>query len=254
MRKLIPALLLVLITGVFAQADLCFLVDDNGSSSNVTLIAPHICDPMTEIFTYEIVTDNGDTGVYAADPAWWSDYRLVIWYAMGANANGRELTEAERAAADGFISNGGHLMVTGPDLVGAPNDPIMAQLIRSVGIGNGPTENSATITDENHFIADGPYGTYTGTFTLNGNSNHDHFIPSQAQGCIEIMVVDNSSYSKIMFCQTGQGSVTAWGGNCNQLDWWDIDELGNMARNWISESLTTTALEATTWGQIKADF
>jgi|GEM_PF-6579519 len=252
MKKLIPILLLTLVGGVFAAADLCFLVDDSGTSSNVSLIAPLLCDSMSESFTYEIATDNGDTGVHASDPAWWSNYRVVIWYAMGDNGNGRLLTEAERAAADDFITGGGWLMVVGADMVGSPNDPIMAELIRSIGIGDGPSENSATVTDESHFIVDGPYGTFTGSFGLNGNYGHDHLIPNGNEGCVEVMSIDNSTYSKLMFCSTGQGSVTAWNGNCNQVDWWDSADFANMARNWISEALATATVEETTWGQLKA--
>jgi len=254
MNKLMVLLVFGLFSVAFAQPTLCFLADDNGSPSNMYLVPSELCNSMTETFTYVTVTDNGDTGAYSSDPTWWAEQDVVIWYAMGSDGFGRLLTEPEFDAANDFIAGGGHLMVTGPDIIGDPDDIITANLIRSIAIGDGPSGTSATITNESSFIASGPYGTFAGSISLAGNSDHDHFIPNAAEGCSEVMSIDESSYSKVMFCDVGQGTVTSWGGNSNQLDWWDVDELKNMCRNWISFMVTGASLDRVTWGQIKSNY
>lgn len=250
-------LVVLLMAGLcLADADVAFVCDGDGtdSNSNFTVAAPAICDAMSESFTYEVVTDNGDTGIYTGDTAWWDDYDIVIWYASGVDDSGRETTAAEQTAADAFLNSGGWLMVTGYDVLGDPDDPIMADIVRSSSYGDDSSDDEeCEITDTSHFITNGPYGSFSGTYTLY-EDDHDDYEPDTSAGCVEVIaMINGAGYSKLIDCVVGSGHVTGWNGNDYSYDWEDDEDWANMLRNWISEALANTSnIEETTWGQIKA--
>ncbi|MCD4733211.1 hypothetical protein K8R78_03110, partial [bacterium] len=140
--------------------------------------------------------------------------------------------------------------VTGYDVLGSPDDSVMAELVRSSDYGDGPFQSGCTITDDTHFITNGPYGSFSGSCTAEHN-DHDHYVPDGTAGCVEVIAVD-STYSKVIDCVVGAGHITGWNGNRGCADWSPVD-WQNMLRNWISEALANTSnIEETTWGQIKA--
>lgn len=233
--------------------DVAFVCDDNGAPSGFNTIPQAICNPMTEDFSYIMYDDNRDEGLLTSNPYWWANYRIVIWYASGTIGFGRLLTVDELNAANDFIENGGWLMVTGYDLLGNPDDELMADLVRSSVFGCYYCPNMTfTITNPSHFIVDGPYGSFTGSLSFTENLI-DELIPDTSQGCTAVIDIDQTADYKVIDCAVGNGRITCWNGNETSSNWVDAD-CANMLRNWIAEGLATTALSNTTWGQIKASY
>jgi hypothetical protein len=244
-KKLLILLALPILA--LAQADVAFVCDDNGSSSDFPTIAGTICDAMDPAPSYEVVTGNGDSGTYTSDPDWWDDYSAVVWYASGSGGYGRNTTSGERDAANGFIDDGGWLLVTGYDVLGSPTDAIMAEIVRSATSGDGPFQSGVTIVDEEHFIVNGPYGIFTGGYSVT-QTDHDHYSPNTGVGCVEVIEMDSTSYSKVIDCEVGIGHVTGWNGNRSSDDWSNVADMTDMMRNWLDAATTepdTTPPEVT---------
>jgi len=251
-RKILFTILLLAAASL--AYDVTFVCDDGGGASSFNTIPQAICDPMSESFTYIMYNDNRDEGLLTSNPAWWANQRLVIWYASGTTGFGRLLTTAELNAANDFLANGGWLLVTGYDMLGNPDDPLMADLVRSTVYGCYHSSNDLTftITNPDHFLVDGPYGTFNGTLSFTENLA-DEMIPDSSQGCVEVIDIDQTYDSKVIDCAVGSGRITTWNGNETSTNWQDAD-CANMVRNWIAEGLAPAAIEETTWGQLKASF
>ncbi|MCK4592901.1 Ig-like domain-containing protein [bacterium] len=230
MKKLL--ILLALPVLALAQADVAFVCDDSGGSSDFPTIAPAIIDAMDPAPSYEVVTGNGDSGTYTSDPDWWDDYLAVVWYASGSGGYGRNTTTAERDAANGFIEAGGWLLVTGYDVLGSPTDTLMAEIVRSSTSGDGPFQSGVAITDEDHFIVNGPYGAFTGGYSVS-QTDHDRYTPNTGEGCVEVIEMDNTTNAKIIDCEVDDGHVTGWNGNRSTDDWSSYADMANMVRNWL---------------------
>ncbi len=235
--------------------NVAFICDDTGEHSAFNTLPQLICDPMVEDFTYVMYDDNGNTGNLTSNPAFWANFKMVVWYASGNTGFGRLLTTAEYNAANEFIDNGGWLLLTGPCLLGNPNDALMADLIRSSDYGcYGASCLTYTIIDDDHFIVDGPYGSFTGALSIIEFDILDEMIPNTSLGCTAVIDIDQTIDSKIIDCAVNSGRVTSWNGNESSIDWTSDPDCGNMLRNWIAEGLIVTAINRSTWGQIKSSF
>ncbi len=248
----IPVLLISIVS--FA-IDVAFICDDTGGYSAFNTLPQLICDPMVEDFTYIMYDDNGNTGDLTSNPAFWANYDIVIWYASGNIGGGRLLTTAEYNAANEFIDNGGWLLLTGYDLLGSPNDALMADLVRSsvYGCYHYSPGLSYTIIDPDHFIVDGPYGSFTGALSIT-ETFMDEMIPNTGLGCTAVISIDQTADYKVIDCAVNSGRVTSWNGNESSINWISDPDCANMLRNWIAEGLIVTAINRSTWGQIKASY
>ncbi len=251
--KAVIAFLVVSVStmGVCWAEDLLILTDDSGTYSYPDDIGD-LVDSMSPTPSYLVQTNNGDSGVYSSDEDFLSDFGAVFWYASGAGGYGRTTSTAELNACQSYIDSGGHMLVTGYDLIGSPDDPNMAQIINSATYGDGPFTTGMEIVEEGHFIVDGPYGTFTGSFYVS-QTDHDQLTPGT--DAVEVITITGSANSKCIctdYSESYGGTVVGWVGNRGDDDFISFSDLGDMFKNWLSYLTYPTSVQPTSLGQIKA--
>jgi hypothetical protein len=171
--------------------------------------------------TYDVVNNNwnGSQGIYTSDYSFLSNYGAVVWYASGYGS-GRNITQQEHDALEQFLQAGGRLLVTGYDTLGSPTDLLLADLVRSSSSGDGPFTYDYTITDGNHPITDGPYGSFPAGTTLTATYyDHDQAEADTGRGAITVAELSDG-HDKIMATElASDGIVVYWNGNDNVSDW-----------------------------------
>jgi hypothetical protein len=249
--KTISVLIMVLLSpSVVSATAFLILTDDDGVLSNIDEIGS-IVDSMTPSPSYTIVTDNG-YGTYSSDEAYLSGFNAVFWNAGGPDDGGRLTGTHEVEACNNYINGGGKMLITHFDLIGHPNDPIMAALINSPTYGDSPWSDEVEVKDTSHFITNGPYGSFDGIIYLN-ETDHDEFTPGS--GAIEVIeIYDQPPYSKLLYTARGSGSVTGWNGNGRNDDFINVPECTAMLKNWVHVASGVTGIESKSLGEIKAVF
>jgi hypothetical protein len=165
----------------------------------------------------------------------------VIFYGSGNDDCGREITAAEQDALEEYIQGGGNLIVTGYDVLGDPDDPLLADVVRSSTFGNEDGIASWTAVDTDHFILNGPFGDFRGeTITTPTDQNQDALTADTSEGAIALGELNGSVFDKIIFTDLPGpgGSVGMWNGNDYAYDWspsvQDGDKGLAMLRNWLA--------------------
>ncbi len=232
-----------------AAEQLLILCDDDGSESYSGDLTPFI-DAMSPAPTYLFQPDNGDTGTYSSNETYLNGFDAVYWYASGTLDSGRETTAAEVTACQAYINGGGHLFVTGYDLIGNPDDPNMADILNSATYGDGASGADMKVTNPGHFIVNGTYGVFTGQYTL---TEADHGDLSPDTGAVEVIHIVGTNYSKCIYSEIGSGSVTGYVGNDYNYDFTD-DGYEGMLQNWVDHVIFNVGIESASLGEIKAAF
>jgi hypothetical protein len=171
--------------------------------------------------TYDVVNDNwdGSQGIYTSDYGFLSNYGVVVWYASGYTI-GRLITQEEHDALELYLQAGGRLLVTGYDTLGSPTDTLLADLVRSSSSGDGPFTYDYTVTDGNHPITDGPYGSFAaGTALTAAHSDHDQAEADTGRGATTVAELAGGP-DKIIATELATGGIVVyWNGNRNVADW-----------------------------------
>lgn len=171
--------------------------------------------------TYDSITDNydGQEGYYTSDAGFLRYYDNVVWYASGLGT-GRQISEGEKTALNQFLNVGGNLLVTGLDTLGSPTDERLADVVRSDGSGDGPIAYGFAITDGDHVITNGPYGSFaTGSLLIAGHPDHDQAQVGPVWDGSSVASL-HSGYEKIMVTEVPSGRrVVYWNGNHGLADW-----------------------------------
>lgn len=203
------------------------VVGEVSTTGNVALISDQtelqaitsILDDMS--LNYEVLDNNWDgvQGIYSSDYDLLSDYDVVVWYASG-EGQGRLITQQEHDALELYLQAGGRLLVTGYDTLGSPTDPLMADLIRSSNEGDGPFVVDYSITNGNHPIADGPFGTFpAGTSFSAADFDHDQAEADAGRGAITVAELTGGR-DKIVATELASGGIVVyWNGNRDLDDW-----------------------------------
>ena len=147
-------------------------------------------------------------------------YDVVIFIASGKSGLGRLITQVEHDALEAYIEHrGGNLIVTGLDILGSPDDPLKANLVRSKSIGDGPYQVDWTAANVDHFVLKGPSGDFRGAHLQANHLDHDRLTADTARGAVSLGTLDGAGIDKIVFTQLPAGSVGCWNGNVNGIDW-----------------------------------
>jgi len=185
-------------------------------------------------------TDMGGSPVYTVNLDFMADFDVVIFYASADNNQGRQITTAEETALEAYIQGGGSLIVTGQDTLGSPDDPRLADVVRSSTYGDEMGIPSWTAASVNHFILNGPFGDYRGDTISPAPDDQDQLTPNAARGAVSLGSLDFSSFDKIVFTDVPApaGSVGMWNGN-EDADDWDATEPDGakglaILRNWLA--------------------
>jgi M6 family metalloprotease-like protein/uncharacterized repeat protein (TIGR01451 family) len=191
------------------------LISDQGELAALT----PILDEMG--LTYDVLNNNwnGSEGIYTSNSSLLSAYSVVVWYASGTGF-GRLTTQQEHDTLESYLQSGGRLLVTGYDTIGSPPDALLADLIRSNGSGDGPFTTDFVVTDGNHPITNGPFGSFpANTNLVAAHSDHDQAEADTTRGAVTIAeLVDG--HDKILATELpGDGIVVYWNGNRDASDW-----------------------------------
>lgn len=184
-------------------------------------------------------TDAADNPLRTVDVNFMAGFDAVIFYAFGSMGS-REITSGEQTALEAYIQGGGNLIVTGFDTLGNPDDPRLADVVRSSTVGDDARADEWIALDVDHFILNGPFGDFRGRIIANGDSDHDNVTADTARGAITLGLLNGDPYEKIIFTDVAApgGSVGMWNGNSDARDWdpasTDGDKGLAILRNWLA--------------------
>jgi hypothetical protein len=190
-----------------AQGSAVALVSDDGELG--TIIG--ILDDMNLAYDR---WDDEDTDLHLADPAFLAGYRVIVWY-----THDRQITQGEHDALEAWLQAGGRLLVTGYDSLGSPDDPLLADLVRSSQYGDY-TDGVAYQILLDHPVTNGRYGVYPpGTQLSVDETDHDDAVADTARNAEAVATVVGYPIDKIIATELGSGAVVYWNGNYNCHDW-----------------------------------
>lgn len=155
-------------------------------------------------------------------------YQIVIFY----NHN-RMIDASEQQALNDYIELGGVLVVTGFDSLGAPDDDLLAEVVRSTSVGDNMGENSFSVSDEFHPIMNGIFGQFSlgSTYSVS-QTDHDNAKADSAKSAQTVAEL-NDGFDKIISTELIMGGkVIYWNGNRNCADW-TSSQTENMFKNLI---------------------
>lgn len=210
---------------VGAQCDIALISDGAELDNPVFLTA------LTGMgITYTVFNDNdldvGGDVAYTDDPAFLAPWEIIIWYQSGYNGSGRAITQAEHDAVAAWLAAGGKLVVTGYDVIGSPDDPLMAALIRSSSFGDYTSGYYSDVVMA-HPITNGPYGNFVGQTNIEASyDDNDEAVADAGQGSETVLMVNYDladNIAKILVTEdpaTGM-VVIFWNGNYDLGDWDD---------------------------------
>ncbi len=150
-------------------------------------------------------------------------YDMVIFYKSAYDSYGRLLTLDEFDALDAYVRAGGNLLITGPQILVAPegDDDLTAELVGSKTIGDGVTVNFWISANDDYFMLNGPYDVRNLEIPLAGDTVHDNMTADEQANTYAIGFVGDTQYDKVLFrpLPVPGGSVGAWSGNYYGDDW-----------------------------------
>ena len=147
-------------------------------------------------------TDAGNNPVRTDDANFLADFDVVIFYGSGNNDFGREITADEASALEAYVEGGGNLIVTGFDILGSPEDPLLADVVRSSTYGDEANTPSWMAANVNHFILNGPFGDYRGEAITAGDDDHDALLADTSRGAVSLGSLDTVSYTHLRAHET----------------------------------------------------
>ena len=215
------------------------LISDNSELSAIT----EILDSMG--IDYDIYNDNA-VHLYTEDLSLLRDYSIVIF-----NEYDRLLTMSEHSALEAYLSYGGNLLVTGYDSLGHPDDPLLADLVRSSSYGDNTGEPDLYVIDAAHPIMNGPYGNFSVGYHVSGLfSDCDRVEADTSRNAITVAELADG-YDKIIATEE-IGKVVFWNG-VGPNDWTSNADCQSMFKNTIVwfmaqyEHELAVSLEAPFW-------
>ena len=228
---------LVLMLGAPSASALDVLIADDYFEGDLDFLATALTG---HAVTHVDNVDASHNPIHTDDASYMSQFDVVIFYASGDGDTGRLITAAEETALEAYIQGGGNLIVTGYDVLGDPDDPRLADVVRSSTYGDETDTPSWTAATLDHFILDGPFGDFRGQTITAGDDDHDALRADTSRGAVAMGSLDNSTYDKIVFTDLSDSgaSVGMWNGNADGDDWDPNEPDGAtglaILRNWLA--------------------
>lgn len=227
------------------------LIADDVFSSDADTSLDFLIDVLAEHdVTYMANTDDQGIPTLTNNLDYLLNFDAVIFYKAGIDNEGRLLTEAEYDALLTYVEAGGNLIVTGPHILGSPNDVLMADLVGSATLGDGVASDYYITADADSFILTGPFGDFADMeLDLAGLTNHDKLFADENLGAAPVAFIGGADYDKVIFTAFAVpgGSIGAWTGNNFGDDWYpDLADGQSGARilnNWLVDDDNDAVLD-----------
>jgi hypothetical protein len=207
-----------------AQA-LEILVADDLFSGKADESLAFLADNLTDHnVTYLQNTDDQNRPLLTNNLTYLRKYDVVIFYKSGFDNLGRLLTQDEYDALLSYVEGGGNLLVTGPNILVAPegDDHLAADLVASTTVGDGLAADFWITANEDNFLLNGPFGDVRNQeLLMAAQTNHDTMTADPDLGAFSVGFVGDTQYDKVIFSPlpVPGGSVLAWTGNYFGDDW-----------------------------------
>jgi thermitase len=140
------------------------------------------------------------------------------------------ITLAEQSALNEYLATGGNLLVTGYDSLGDPDDPRLADVVRSSSYGDNYGEPDLYVVNSNHPIMSGPHGQFPeGYYISNLYDDADAAEADTARGAVTIAELADGK-AKIIATDSLPGKVVYWNGE-GIFDWTMNADCNAMLKN-----------------------
>ena len=208
---------------VGAQCDMALVSDDDELDNSAFLSSLTGMGISYTVFNLN-ETSSGGPIAYMDDPSFLSSWNIIVWYQSGYGGSGRAITQAEHDAVAAWLATGGRLIVTGYDVIGSPDDPLMADIIRSSSFGDYTSGYYSDVVAD-HPISNGPYGDFVGQTDIEAYyDDNDEAIADTGRGALMVSLVNYDppdNIAKIMVTEDpGTGMIVIfWNGNYDIGDW-----------------------------------
>ena len=180
----------------------------------------------------DLLNDNA-AQFYSALPTILEQYDIIVADLTGADSTGRKLYDQEILALDDYVAGGGKLVLTGPNILGSPENPGLALLVGSMAGGlQSMVENTATAVPAmgQHTFFDGPYVPIaTGSMMNVAGQVYDNAVADPFAGAVGVLAVDGGH--KVIHRLYLAGEVVYWSGNLNAGEWTSRGVLQDLFRN-----------------------
>jgi len=157
------------------------------------------------------VYNNNNIYLYTENLTLLLRYKAVIFYNRY-----RWITTTEYSTLESYLSSGGNLLVTGYDCL--VSDRLLADLVRSISIGDNVGEYELIVIENTHPIMDGPYGSFPARYhiySLYGDC--DRAEADTAKNALTVAELADG-YDKVIATEGLPGKVVFWNGD-GSYDW-----------------------------------
>jgi hypothetical protein len=151
-----------------------------------------------------------------------NQFKLVVYGERG-DGFGNILPQRVIDSLESYVQDGGHLLVTGYDTLGHPEDYNLAALLHLVNASDRVSFDGAwEVADIDSFILNGPYGDFRGTMFNGTGYDDDLAIVHAGTGTVELATTPAGGFAtaKLTFNDLPfpAGSVGYWNGGLSGTD------------------------------------
>ena len=161
------------------------------------------------------------------------NYQTVIFY-----KECRIITTTEQSTLNSYLSNGGHLVVTGWDSLAYPHDPHLADVLRTTVHGDNYNQPDLYVTNDSHPIMNGTYGQFSNGTHISGlHPDIDLVLADTNKNALSIAKLANQ-YDKIIVTTDIPGKVVYWNGH-GVYDWLTNTDCAKIFKNmmvWLMDT------------------
>lgn len=161
-----------------------------------------------------------ENNLYTENLTLLQNYPTVIFF-----KNDRIISQTEHDVLNAYLASGGNLVATGFDSLGDPDDPLLADVVRSSTVGDDTNQPDLIVVNSTHPIMNGPYGSFPVGFTITDLYEDNDLAEADTARNAQTIAELGDGYDKIIATEGLPGTVVYWNGvddwpnqeNCTQM-------------------------------------